>query len=858
MGLLSVLTLKRLRTSKFRNFLSVLSIAFGVALATSIELVNESTLLGFRSSIESISGNASFSVLGGPSGFPESILERLESIPGVESAVPVIETQGYFSPDSSAETATLMILGVDLLRESSVRAYAIRGNGVVEDPLSFLNQPDSIILTRTLASSLGLGVGDPFQISTAKGKRRFVIRGLLDPEGPAKAYGGNLAILDLDAARVQFGKEGKLDRVDLVIRKNTSLKDALRTIEQALPRGLTVESPASQADSMRKLIEGYQGILSFVGFLALIVGMFLVMNSTSIALAERRRELGILRAIGAERRTLLRHLLEEGFVIGLAGSITGVLLGRMIASGMTGTISQAISHQYLIPVFTDRIEFTSSRALRGIFSGTLTALLATWFAARKGLDIPPLEAVRGKASENETPGRAGPIGGVLLLGFIALDAVTGLSGDFAFFRFLNLLCLVFGSALASPFLVRMLIFLSGKLIPSTTLRLSCENLLRNSKRTSTNLMTLMTGLLLVMVLSILNGSIKHSVLAWFHNTLSADLVVSSTGKILSFKVQPLREQLKDELNRLEGVDVQDGIGATGLRYVKQVYEGRTLAIKAFDPPHPRLRNSLIEIKAGGTPDEVRSVFFSSAAPVALVSENFVRHFRKRTGDVLELNTPSGPCSFKIIGVVSEFTNPEGVIYLNRDVYKKIYQDDLVSGFFLMAKPGTAPVELRSRLDAGPGRQFGLMAMLNSELNRDAEKIVDESFAYTVAIEYSALLVGLFGLFNTLFVSILERRREFGVLRAIGMGKFQLGRMILTESLLQGTFGGMTAIGVSVFACYFWIMGTVSNLLGWVLDFSLPLPAVGKTLLLGIAVGVLAGLVPSFQAARAPIRESLES
>ncbi len=858
MRLLSLLTLKQLQTRKFRNLLSLLSVSFGVALYTSIELVNESTLMSFGSSVEAMSGKATWSVLGGPGGFPESILATVETTSGIANAVPVIEVQAYFTPPKSTSNETLVILGVDLLRESSVRAYQVQDAPVIDDPLSFLNQPDSLILTKSFAEKHGLKVEDSVMISTSTGPRRFVIRGLLTPHGPARAYGGNLGIMDIDAARLQFGKEGLLDRIDVVPEKGVPTDEVRFRLDKNLPEGLTVESPATQGENMRKLVEGYQGLLSFVGILALIVGLFLVLNAMIIALAERRRELGILRAIGADRRILMISLLEEGFVLGAIGSLFGLVLGRWVASGMVGMISRSVANQYLIPVFVDHIHFPLQSAIKGFLLGIGTTLLATWFAGRQGLDISPLEAVRGSAVQPASPGWLGPVIGLGLLGFIVLDAKTGLSHEFPVIRYLNPFCLIFGAVLASPLLVRVLIRIIRYLIPLASVRISSDNLLRNSKRTSSNLMTLMTGLLLVMVLSLLNGSIKYSVLSWFRNTLSADLVVSSTGRILSFRVQPLEEGLIKDLNRLPGVDVSEGVGATGLRYVKQLYEGKTLAIKAFDPPHPRLKNSLIEVKAGGSPETVRNGFFSEDDPVALVSENFVMHFKKTTGDKLDLSTPTGVHSIRILGVVSEFTNPEGVIYLSRKTYKRLYRDHLVSGFFLMASPGTTPSQLRASLDQSLGKRFGLMATLNSELNEDAEKIVDESFTYTRAIEWSALLVGLFGLFNTLFVSVLDRKREFGVLRAVGMKKTQLLAMVLTESVLQGMLGGCVAIGIAIFVCYFWVMGTVSSLMGWVLKFSLPIDAVWKTFFAGLLVGVLAGLIPSARAAGASIREGLDS
>jgi putative ABC transport system permease protein len=234
------------------------------------------------------------------------------------------------------------------------------------------------------------------------------------------------------------------------------------------------------------------------------------------------------------------------------------------------------------------------------------------------------------------------------------------------------------------------------------------------------------------------------------------------------------------------------------------------------------------------------------------------HFKKHVGDSIQLQTPSGPQQFKIIGIVTEFSNPEGVFYLNREVYKRYWKDQLVTGFFVMSRPDSTPESIRASLDQTLGKELGLMATLNHELNGDARKIVDDSFTYTKAIEWSALLVGLFGLFNTLFVSVLDRKREFGILRAVGMNRSMLLLMILSESVLQGLLGGCAAISIAVLVCYFWVIGTLSSLMGWVLQFSIPWQAVFQTLFAGLLIGLLAGLLPAFKAVKTTIRESLEN
>ena len=853
-GLL-LLCLRQIRVRPFRSFLTLFSVALGVALYTSIDIVNHSTLLGFRSGIEALSGKAQLSLQGGENGFEENLLEDVAKLPEVGAAVPLIETRVYSG--SGGRTETLTVLGIDLLKESSVRAYQSDTGNLLDDPLTFLNQPDSLILTRSYAERHGLKKGDRIRLSTAHGLKTFTIRGLLEPEGPAKAYGGNLGIMDIDGARFQFGKNGKIDRIDIIPREGIPIDQVREVLARRFEPSLQVESPATQADGMRRLVENYQSLLQFMGSLALMVGLFLVMNTTTIAIAERRKEFGILRAVGAPTSSLLFILLLESLLLGLVGSTAGVLLGKIVAEKTSDLMTGALSLQYLIPIHLDQLSIGWPQWFKGVGLGTGVAFLATLISGRAALKIQPLEAVKGAPAAQTPPHPFLPWIGAGFLSLIMLDAWLGWSNRQVWFRSLNPLILMLGAVLTSPALVRLLIRLLRTSIPSPAVRLGADHLLRNPRRTGGNIMVLMTGLMLVIILSLTNRSIKHSLDLWFDKTLAADLVVSSSGKILSFQVQPLDEDLKSEIRAIPGVDDTDGAGATGLRYVKQRYEGHTLALKAFDRPHPRVGSRLFDLTEGKAA-EIFEKFFDPARNTILVSQNFVLKFKKRPGEEIELSTPTGLRKFRIEGVVAEFSNPEGVFYLNRELYRRYWKDRLISGFFVMVHPGVDPARVRENLDASFGKNKGLMATLNADLAREARAMVDQSFAYTRAIEASALLVGLFGLFNTLLISILERRREMGILRAIGMTRLQMVNMVVGEGLLQGLTGGLVAVAIGVFGTYFWIMGAVSALLGWVLQFAIPSETILRTVGFGLAVGVLAGLIPARIISKLEIRDALES
>ena len=290
--------IRHLSARPSRAILTTLGVAFGISLYVAISIINHSTRNSMKESIEAVSGKARLSVSAGIAGFPESRLEEIRTTPGVKSAVPMIEARAFFA--GATESADgLQIMGVDLLQETSVRTYKATDQKIIDDPLTFLNQPDSIILTKALAEKRGLALESKIELSTALGVRTFTVRGLLEPEGAARAYGGSLAIMDIDGARVSFGKENKLDRVDIVPTDDSEVPALQLRLREKMGAGYAVERPESQNEQMDKLLDSYQIILTFFSSLALLVGLFLVMNSISVSIAERRREIGTLRALGA-------------------------------------------------------------------------------------------------------------------------------------------------------------------------------------------------------------------------------------------------------------------------------------------------------------------------------------------------------------------------------------------------------------------------------------------------------------------------------------------------------------------------------------------------------------------------------
>jgi putative ABC transport system permease protein len=863
--------LRHLTRKPIRTLLTTLGIAFGIALFVAIRIINYSVLQSFKNSIESISGKASLTITAGELGFPEDRLDLLSKVPGVRYTAPMIEQRAYLADQSKASVSaeTVVILGIDLLKEQSFRTYKTTDEHVIDDPLTFLNQPDSIIVTHSFAKKHDLKIDSRFELSTSTGKKSFTVRGLLSPEGPAKAYGGSIAIMDIDGARMTFGKENKTDRIDIVTKDGTDTEAVAAAIREKLGPGYEVERPATRSVAMERLVKSFQVMLTFFSTLALLVGLFLVTNSVAMAVAERKKEIGTLRALGATRSSILILFLTESVAMGAIGSFLGSFLGRGLASFMVKLVAASMTNQYMIPVEVSRLHFTPQDIGLAVLLGAITSLGAAFWPSYRATLIQPLEAMRrqevGEGAQKQGAMRYAPVAGVVFLGLGWLYSVN--SGTLIFPQFDRLVqgMGILGAALIGPTMVASFLRLLAKAsslfskkhaVNQIVPRLARDNLLKNPMRTGSNVMSLMIGLLLVVMLASVNSSFRTTLDRWIERDLKADLLVSSTGRLISFEVQPLQEDLIPLVNTVPGIYPPSQNGAYGIRFMHLQYEGKRLAIKAFDPPPPHNRYEIFDALDRNT-FEAGKELFESPTPTVMISDNFALKYGKKTGEILKVPTPSGIVEARIVGIAKDFASDEGVLYFNRKWIKEYWKDSLISAIGVQVMKGVDPQVVRTAIDLKFGKERNLMVTSASEMRKQLMETVDQSFGFARAIEGAALLVGLLGLLNTLLISVLERTREIGMLRAVGMTQKQLSRMILLEALLQGFFGAIAAIGLGSWISHLWVKYTLVHLMGYIIDFYFPWEGIWLALLSGIGVAAFAGFFPARNAARLEIREALD-
>jgi len=393
MMLLRLLSWPYLRRHLLRWTLTLTGIVLGVAVFVAMHTANRSIFASFDKTVDQIAGSTQLQVSAGEFGFDESILERVQSVPEVGVAVPVIEAT---VETNIAGQGSILILGVDITGDRSLRDYELQDadEAIIDDPLVFLAQPDSLMITRDFAERNKLQIDSKIPLLTIEGEKQFTVRGIMSSAGMTKAFGGNLAVMDVYAAQQVLGRGRRFDRIDIRAREGVTVEECRRTVSAALGSSLDVNTPSARGRQFEALLQSYSKAMTISSLFALIVGMFIIYNSFAVAVTHRRAEIGVLRALGATRREIQRLFFLESIAAGALGSVVGAAAGLAMASVVTAYMSAILEQA---AGFSQRVtELTVDPKLIaiGIAIGILTSIFAAWIPARSAARVDPVQALQ--------------------------------------------------------------------------------------------------------------------------------------------------------------------------------------------------------------------------------------------------------------------------------------------------------------------------------------------------------------------------------------------------------------------------------------------------------------------------------
>jgi putative ABC transport system permease protein len=829
-----------------RLVLPVVGVAVGVAAIAAIHHANRSVTESFREAAASVSGRSDFTIAG-VGGIPVDAMRRLGFLWEVGSFAPSV-TGTLVLQDGTGEAVDL--LGVDVGGDRSVRDWEL-----VEPKdrtrlfaASANESAGAVFLTVPFARRHGLSVGSRLPVVAGGVPRTLTVGGLFVFLGVARAATEDIAVADLFTAQRILGKEGRLDRIDVVLGKDAGVDRTAveRRLAAALPAGLVIEPPNRSAASADRMVRAFRFNLNALGSLTLLVGIFLIANAVSVSVLRRRPEIATLKAVGASRRTIFVVFVLEGLAVGAAGTLLGEVGGVFLARAALSAVASTVSTIYL-PTARIASSGFAAPALLAAGVGLFSSLAAAILPAAEAVRVPPSPAMRAGSVESVRRSRLrarGVAAAVALVGSAGLSTLPPIDG-FPFFGFAGVALVVAALALLAPSLVRAASSAFTSALPLRRVfgasgvlgaRFFGGALARNGIAVAALAMAL--GMTLAMIVTV--ESIRETVRVWVETTLRSDLWVKSASGRSSGLVGDLPEEVLDFLRATPGVAAIDP------------YRGRDASLhgRPFTFASGDFR---VFARIGGLPfldgqDPVSAAERARERGAVLVSEPFSRRFGVKRGDSVELPTPAGPRRFEVGGVYRDYSNDRGTAVIDRSLWIPLFSDRRVTSVAVVAAPGTDPADLRRRIRTASRGKFSLSISTNRELRREVLRIFDRTFAVTRGLEAIAVAVAILGIANALMASAVERRRAFGLLRAIGATREQIRRAVLVEAALTGSVA-VAAAAVAGGAFAYLLLAVINpQSFGWTVTLAVPAASLAEAAGLVLAASILAGIFPGRVAA----------
>jgi len=772
---------RHLLAHPWRVLAVILGIALGAAVFTSVRLAVDASMDSFTRTVDLMSGQADSTVVRSGGRVREDLVAKLWSHTAVEAASPLITS--YVTISGRDEEPFLMV-GLDPILDFPLRFWQIAPSSSDTSRiwLQVVTSPNTLLLSHRLARQLGVSLGQTVTLEHVNQISRFTVVGILEEHGLSLVEGGYVAIADLATMQEFTGLQGWVDRIDLRLRPGTTPQD-LENLRTSLPPGVRLESPAETRESGQNMIHAYQLNLSMLSFVSLFVGMFLVYSLVSLNAASRRRELAILRSLGASSRMMFAMVLCEGLILGLLGWVMAIPIGSLLVTYLVQGVSSTVTNLFV----RVRVESLILDPWEILLSFSVTVFVACVAASRPALlatRIPPREAMM--IHESAAGGRRSdyrwPFLGLMLIGVSwPLAKLPGLPG-FPLAGYVSILCLVIGFSLLCTPMLRWI----GSSFPSLLRRLAGEPAFLAARymrdaghRTAISVGALVTAMALFVALIIMVHSFRHTVSVWVYQTLAGDFFLRPKMAGINLYRDPLPPKAAEALRQIQGVELMP-YRHLELRLGKVPFEFEAVPFDSL------LRHGRFLLLHGDM-EKIRTDLTQGKG--VLVSEVFMNQTGLGPGQRFQVMLGAVSLDLPILGVFRDYRTRGGIVYSDLSRFQVLTGDMAWSGArFFFSKPPQDLKEATGRLRAEIlrccAREHPIEMISGVELRKEILEIFDQTFAVTTVLLLIALVVAGLGITTTLTVLVLERIRQLNTLAAIGAGSDQIRSMIFWEAVLM--------------------------------------------------------------------------
>lgn len=828
---------------KQRMVLTTLAVVFGVTLLFGLNSMIPAMMESFRHNMVTTAGKVDISISSESNNpFEESVLKDLSEVDDISFYTGIL-TKNVVLPESLGGTvnkltgsSAVTVTGVDIATAQNVHNYLLSDGRFLET-----GDTNVTVIPQLLADKMELKVGDIFTIPSSEGVSDLKVVGILSLSASA---GLDEIFVSLPDAQTILNLPEKINTIDILIKSGADRESVVSSVLSKL--GPNFKSGAIQTgeELASALIMG-ESMMWLFGIMALAMAGFIIFNTFRTVVAERRRDLGMLRAIGASKQTIMGLIMVESLIQGIIGTGLGLLCGYLFSLLLLSSVGSIFAG--LLRVTIGAPVITTANLVGSILLGVGFTVGSGYFPARSAMKVSPLEAMRptlGTIEYRKNNQRA--IWGLI---FLALAVIGLIFGEIKIAGLSGVVFLI-GVILIAPVMVKPVADIFGKLISSIYPRegrLAQGNLVRQPSRAAITASSMMIGLAICIAMMAMITSIEHGFISYLDKSLGTDYLLMPPSLVLGGGNLGANQGLIDRIKSTDGIEE-----ATSLRLGTSQSGETTLQLIGIDPlVYPKIAG--LEFSEG---DSGKAFEAMTKGPAIIVNGVFAITSNVKIGDVLSLKSPHGEREYTVVGIGFDYLNAKiATGYISQTYLAKDFNSESDLLLLVNRKPDATAEEVTPALQSVI-KDFPTFSLIDSNEFKTEQMGM---FKMAMSVFYIMVIMlavpGLIAMANTMSINVIERTREIGMLRAVGATQAQVKRMVFAESVLLSALGTTMGILVGLFLSY--LLVKAIGVIGFKTDFYFPIMGIIASIVVGLVFGIIAAMVPARQAANTVIVEALQ-
>ncbi len=835
--------LRYLFTHPWQTFLSALGIALGVAVILAIDMANESSLRAFDLSMETVSGKATHRLTSksGNLSFDQLIQLRKN---GISTSAPVIE-ENVKIDGIKKESATF--LGLDPFSEEQFRNFFTITNQQNDQLLrALLTNKDRVVLPEAFANLMGVNPGDSISIIWQTRKFKVYCQAVLPSNADSKKNAvDQFIITDIGVADFLLDKKNRLSYIDIILDSTE-----IATVQKIIDKNKDLQLGESQKsnETAKSITEAFRLNLNAMSMLGLIVGLFLIYNSMTFSIIQRRKLLGLLRAVGVTRSEIYTQILSEAVFIGAVGTFLGIVAGIILGQELLGLVTQSINDLYFV-TNVKSVAIPAESIFKAGFAGIAGTILASLYPAYEASNTAPGIVLKRSSLESGLRRKSSYMTLISLFLFISGVSILVFIEAGILLSYFGILLIIISFALLTPAVVIWGVALLQPLVQKifgNTGKIGLRGIVANLSRTTVAIAALAIAVSATIGVSTMITSFRGTVITWLEQTLVADLFISAPGPVTRKNEPVLDPKILSELLKLESVKSLDYYSEA-----KSIYKGKEIEVfgAGINPDNEYRFN----FKAGDKTIAWKEI---RAGRGALVTETFAYKWNLKVGDSVAFSTPKGMNKIKISAIYYDYSSEMGHISIDYKLFTQLWDNYKISGIGIYLKPGADPNEFRNQAGELFQTQNNVVIRLNSELRNYSVEIFDRTFLVAGLLHILSVIVAFIGIFSALMSIQLEKEKEMAVLRATGLVPWQMFRLISVQTFSMGVLSSVIAVPLGIVLAYALIYVINLRSFGWTMDMKLAPELFIQAFLISVIASLIAGFYPAYKMATTTPAKSL--